>query len=444
MDEPNITQTFSEWISETYQSFGGKLVLITSFITTGFNLFVSLYQSEPFQYANLLILHITQLATILLIIVILAVSKVPEENSEYPRGSDAVKQFWKWWTGLWFGWFLLYAGLTSVEVYKLFSLAIDESWLQKLHVGLQQLNNISTLILLMLFYVLAKPSLSGRDPKPERYIFPDYKKSDENKKTKPNEFAIFILLISVFVALGVAEFMLVSINDKEYGIDVSKVFGIIYGILAATAISLVVGRLDSNLLGVSSLIVAFLMTYAAIQPSFDFIISTEKPRMTEVAMDVVKKTNPCVETPLNDTELSQIKSKYNLLIHTAKKRKDIQDKTTNLKCKIPPTLSSEFSTLYNSYLLIKSTQEVLIVIALICKIMLFAVVQWLAMTDRLLYYMVQAYSILVGVDGDRENFLSGRRRRVSNKLGPQKSRKLSWFRRRFFPDKDKPLKSKKN
>jgi hypothetical protein len=52
-------------------------------------------------------------------------------------------------------------------------------------------------------------------------------------------------------------------------------FGISYGILATTATALVVGRLDSNLLGVPTLAVAFLFLYAGIQPSFDFVLESE-------------------------------------------------------------------------------------------------------------------------------------------------------------------------
>jgi hypothetical protein len=55
--------------------------------------------------------------------------------------------------------------------------------------------------------------------------------------------------------------------------------------------------------------------------------------------------------------------------------------------------------------LLLAAREVIVVIALISKVVLFATIQWLSMTDRLLYYMVESYSLYTGVDAHRQKVL---------------------------------------
>jgi hypothetical protein len=48
--------------------------------------------------------------------------------------------------------------------------------------------------------------------------------------------------------------------------------------------------------------------------------------------------------------------------------------------------------------------EVIVVAALACKVVLFSAIQWLGMTNRLLYFMVENYSLYKRVDEHRNSF----------------------------------------
>ena len=94
--------------------------------------------------------------------------------------------------------------------------------------------------------------------------------------------------------------------------------------MAATATALVVGRLDSTLLGVPQWAIITLYIYAAIQPTFDILIG---------------------------------------------------GKAINKNSVIP------------------IAKVLLVYVALISKVLFFAIIHWLAKTGRLLYFMVQSYTL---------------------------------------------------
>jgi cytochrome b subunit of formate dehydrogenase len=336
MNSPNINQPFLTWIKAKLHSLKGIAFLTVSVISIGYNLFLSLNLDKVPRERHLLILYGTQSLMILIISAIIAFGKPPDFHKKHKRGSCVVEQFWKWWSRLWLSWLLLYVGLTIWDIYRANKPTEAQNIEYLVSFGLHQLNNLSTLIILMLYHILAQPSLSEREYPAEDNVLPEQKVSEgvpkPDRQKIDNESAKFIFWIAIFVVAAIAEVGLVlSSADPK---SLSRVFGISYGILAATATALMVGRLDSNLLGMPTLVIAFLFLYAGIQPSFDFVLESGG-------------------IPLMD-----------------------------------------------------STREVIVVIALLSKIVLFAVIQWLSKTDRLLFYMVECYRLLKRVDSDRKDFLT--------------------------------------
>jgi hypothetical protein len=174
-------------------------------------------------------------------------------------------------------------GLTIAESFSLTqapSVALSHAPTLKLVIvfGLNQLNNVATLILLMLFHHLARPTLPTGQFPPEGDIFQEEQSPPDallntTEKIKPGE-AKFWFWIAIFVIAGMAELALIFSKHAE---SVLLVFSICYGVAGATATALVVGRLDDQLLGVPLFVIVFLFIYAGIQPSFDFLVVKTPP-----------------------------------------------------------------------------------------------------------------------------------------------------------------------
>jgi hypothetical protein len=337
MISQNINQTFLDWTKAKVRSLKGGAFFGFTALSAAFNFFVALDIGSLPRYLHMPILYGSQAAVILIISATIAFGRKPLLFSKYKRGSQVVQQFWNWWPRLWFGWFLLYVGLTVWEIYSASGAALSGTSKHLIILGLHQLNNMTTLVLLMLFHILAEPSVPDKEYPPEGDIFAYEHKShgpgDSSTESIRTDGAKFMFWVALFIAAGIAEAGLVLIGKNVDSLLL--IFGIGYGVLAATAIALVVGQLDNHLLGINTVTIVFLFLYSGIQPSFDFVLEA---------------------------------------------RSDI---------------------------LILAAREVIVVIALVSKVILFTSIQWLSMTDRLLYYMVQNYSLYKGVDAHRQKFLEG-------------------------------------
>jgi hypothetical protein len=331
------------WVKIKIHKLKGAVFLVVSILSAAFNLFVALNLGVIDSKAHMPILYGTQAVIVLIVCAIIAFGQKPQSFlSQYPRGTLAVKQFWKWWPPLWFSWLILYAGLTIAAVYFPTDTAksrVIEYPMSIIVFGLHQLNNVATLILLMLFHLLARPSVPENEYPAEGDIFPD-EQNHSLPETKTERIEAgeskFWFWVALFFVSAMFELALVLFSGNPESALI--VFAIGYGIIGATATALVVGKLDDHLFGVPTFVIVFLFIYAGIQPSFDFLIRQSEDFWLLVA------------------------------------------------------------------------REVIVVIALISKIVLFATIQWLSMTDRLLYYMVQSYSLYKGVDSHRQGFLTKAKR----------------------------------
>lgn len=335
------SQAFWKWIRLRLNNIKGIVFLLVTTSSTIFNLYVAL-RSEGWSVYHTPILYGTQALIILIMSAIIAFGSKPKEFEKYKRGTRALRQFWSWWPRLWFAWFLLYVGLTFWTIYLIKNQIsgvqpISADLNSAIQICLHQLNNVATLILLMLYHLLAEPSLSEEEYPAEGDIFRQNQRAIDKpanwQEQMADEQGRFMFWVSAFIALGIAEVGLVFVAGDKTAESVLLIFGVAYGILAATATALLVGQLTNRLLGVPTPVLVILFIYAGIQPSFDFILHNENEFVRVVA------------------------------------------------------------------------KEVIVVAALACKVILFSTIYWLGMTDRLLYFLVENYSLYKGVDEHRRGFL---------------------------------------
>jgi hypothetical protein len=413
--------------------------LLVNIIGTGYSLFIALNLIKLENNQHLLVLYGTQTVIILIISTILAFGQTPARSNQFERGSRAVEQFWKLWSPLWFTWLLLYAGLTSWQIYRFGHEAIPPNVEHLVLFFLHQLNNGSTLIILMLFHILAQPSISESEYPVEGDIFEQDQPRENLPEFKPerieNHGAKLWFWVAFFFVAGVAELGLVlSMKNAD---SISQVFGIGYGIMAATATALVIGRLDSNLLGVPTLAIVFLFLYAGIQPTFDFLLVSDRTLLSNGAREILLKRNGHLLSEKAKNLLQQ--SKDDLTEDEQKKLNESKiillsenEMQEILDPKIQLLTKDERKNILDSKgdPLIKSAQEVIVVIALISKILLFAVIHWISIgTNRLLYYMVQCYTILKRVDNNRRNLFrreaESRKTNTKQTVRPEAAKRVS-------------------
>jgi hypothetical protein len=338
-----------QWIKEQIHSFRGVAFVALTLLSTGWNLLApsKIWNWEPKSY--LPTLYAVQGGIILVIFAIIAFGKSPALYPEkYPRGSRAVEQFWKWWPSLWLAWFFLYVCLTLDSIYENKSNSSIPH--NEIKIVLHTFNNCATLVLLMLYHLLAEPSISDRYA-PEGRAFGDRKRNIPEPERQPvqpldsvnTSGAKFLFWAGLVIAATVVDAILLVQPDKNNWSEQYYVFSLAFGILAAVATTLVVGQLDSNLFGIPPLIVGGFFLFAAIQPSFEFIINSK---------------NSIWPVNIETSELFRI------------------------------------------------TRVTIITIAMLSKVLLFVVFHWLVTTNGLLFYMVEKYTIYQRVTGERELFIT--------------------------------------
>jgi len=329
-------QSFLNWSREYAKSIKGILFAIAGAASTIYGLAVALNIFELDRDKHMSVLYGSQALVILIIFAILAFGHRPMRVAQYKRGSRAVDQFCRWWPALWFTWLLLFFVLTIFEILSLKTGVrgnheMPETIERLFIVGLHFINNSATLVLLMLFHILAEPSLPDPKLPVDRLLMtdPDLRPTRQIGDVR---IAKFLFWAGLLIAFLILETWLVL--DSANPASLISVFGIAFGVFAASATALVVGQLDNKLLGVPLPAIALLFVYAGIQPSFNFLFA-----------------------PITDP-------------------------------------------------IILTTREVIVVIALLSKVTFFGVVQWLIRSNRLMYYMVEHYSVHYSVDANRSKFLS--------------------------------------
>jgi hypothetical protein len=323
--------------------------------------------------ARLPLIYGVHALVVLVISGFIAFAAQPKAYEGYDKGSEAVHQFWRAWPLVWFGWILVYSGLTLKEVLPLTLKANDMASGENgvrlqlmVESVLHAVSNFSTLQLLMCFHVLAEPRQPGvrsealsktdkalaKADNPFGAIFAGLSSTSGGPQPSSGGqleagnaqrffwaslFVILTLLELTFVAtlpIGKPSNAAVLYFDAHYAVNVA---GIVSGVAAGVSLALLVGRLDSKFLGTPRSVLALLFLYASIQGSFPVVLSPDK----DLANQIVKAT--------------------------------------------------------------------IISIALLGKILLFGTIQWLMSTNRLLYYMV--WSSLL------QDFLSSHRRDFCRDLG---------------------------
>lgn len=340
-DSPNellINQTFTAWSLEQVLHIKGAIFTLVSAAGLIYSFVVSFQLHKLPIEQHFPILYGIQTILILFILTIIAFTKPPRRYKKYLRGSAVLQQFWNWWSPLWAMWLFLYTGLTIWFLTHAMLPDLNVINSDEIKFTLHQLNNLSTLILLMLFHILSEPSVFENGDV-EGDIFPKEQTQIDNEDRLENNRAKFIFWVTLFALTAVIEFWLIKTNPEAK--TILRIFAIGYGVIAAIGIALIVGRLDSNLLGVPKWAITLLLLYVGIQPALEFVLDSSS---------------------YNGVEKEQQK------------------------------------------IIIQISQEVIMTIALVCKILLFAVIHWLILTNRMLYFFVQSYSLIKRVDKNRIEF----------------------------------------
>jgi hypothetical protein len=349
-DDKKEDISFHDWILSYLKKFPSAFISIAFAILAVFSLVFPYIHYKIKGGPQILILYGTQLIFIFIITGIIFLGPKPKLHQKYQRGSKAVMQFWKWWPYLWVTWALLYSLLTYHSLLTYLSFPSQNQSQVFLGISIEVfehiVNNFSSFILIMFFYLFAEPSLAELKYPSEGNIFPDTaiatirtpndqigtRKLEEGGgiETTKLMFWIILLIVATMIEIYLVEFVPgYQESDRK---EIIEIFGRFYGILAATATALVVGQLDSKLFGVPKWALIFLFIYAAIQPTFDFLIKGENGS-DGIGTSIAK--------------------------------------------------------------------GVIIFVALVGKVLLFTIIHWLAMTGRLLYFMVQNYTFHKKVDYNR-------------------------------------------
>jgi hypothetical protein len=168
---------------------------------------------------------------------------VAEEDPRLRMAWAAAGDLRRYWGGAWSFWVLLYLGLTATAALDLPSAGGSPAAVARwASVGLNLLQNATTVMLLLAYEVVARPTV--REDLSRRQLLP------------VEAWLVFALLVSVVEGTSV----LVGIPWVA-----QQWLGWASGFAQGTALALLVGRLDSKYIGPPAPLVALLYFYAAIQ-----------------------------------------------------------------------------------------------------------------------------------------------------------------------------------
>ncbi len=174
----------------------------------------------------------------------------PGGGGGLPLALIAAKDLRRYWGGAWLCWFFLYLGLSAGAFFGLSPEpeATQLNATRWLAVGLNLLQNGTTVLLLLIYEVLARPTV----------------KADlSRKQVLPKEAWLAVALLPPLL-----EATLVASGQAW---QLQQTFAWLSGFAQGTALALVVGRLDSKYIEPPALVVALLYIYAAIQGAWAMI-----------------------------------------------------------------------------------------------------------------------------------------------------------------------------
>lgn len=221
-------------------------------------------------------------------------------NGDEIRPALAERELWSMWGWLWWSWLAVYLALAACDWWNGIFFCHAEScpdystsqglipWLKvqaashpfalpvqrALAVFAEMLNCVSSWILVYMYVAMKAATITG-DRVQEEYALrkalnPEFTppppidpNKDPLKSSKLPQQWVFI-----FVVLFAIEVPTAIITDTETFQTYDLVFGLINGVLAATAMALFVSRLGTFSLGIGSAWMATLFGYAAIQPAY--------------------------------------------------------------------------------------------------------------------------------------------------------------------------------
>lgn len=250
-----------------------------------------------------------------------------EEESEL-IADEASYQFWRTWRMVWAIWLLLYIGLVIQSAYNAEALIT--------RAATHALNNLSSVALILCYAVLARVTVNSKEGGTAQEAT---RKNNYRPKLQKTEELLAIL----WLALALIEIMVVEIpRSLELRSVWLSWFGLFSGCIGAVSMALLIGRLDSMLLGVPILLIAALFLYSSIQPGFDEFV-------------VMGKGNQSVSAGIEQLR--------------------------------------EF------------IRTVLLLYALIGKVLFFIVIEWLDSSGRLLFYMVKARQRFTVIPSERDTYV---------------------------------------
>lgn len=276
--------------------------------------------------------------------------------------NEVSSQFWRAWRLLWAGWLLLYLALVMKSLHGIGARITLEALITRAATHI--LNNLSSVALILCYAVLARITVNQNEEAQE---------STQKRKHRPRLEKAEELLAFLWLAFAVIEILVVifpvDINLRKIWLDW---LGLFSGCIGAMSMALLIGRLDSMLLGVPALIIAALFLYSSIQPGFDeFVVKVPSEYANESVVRV-------------PSEIKELKEVNTLEVMRATQKASQEEDVDQLK---------------------KFIGTVLLLYALIGKVLFFIVIEWLDSSGRLLFYMAKARQQLKSIPSERYKYV---------------------------------------
>lgn len=166
------------------------------------------------------------------------------------RVTISCEQFRTVWQLIWTSWLVLYIFLFLQKLSAING--ATEDIFDYFPVIENFLNNLTTLLLVLLYFVLAK-------------------RTTDLSHRNGNQWNLPIVQLSALLILWTS----IEILFLVLHIDAGHIFGIISGLAAGLAMALIVGRLDSAFVGLPTAIVLLMYSYAVIQPAWGWFELTQ-------------------------------------------------------------------------------------------------------------------------------------------------------------------------
>ena len=288
-ESDGMCRRLKELLNELREAYSlGKFYVAIVGVPTGFVLLVHKYAHLPFPAS----LDILQAGVSGLIAAILAwVIKTPAAvDWDDVRPSLAERQLWARWRDIWWSWLAVYSALAIGDFLQAYNSDVTQVSYNFLP---QALNNLSSWLFIWMYVVLIANTIEKDDVirEGERLNSERQKRNEsllatatETRKTGADLdiskqhlwwARLFLALTLIQLVTFAAMYMWDVPADGFKLFDL--VFSLIYGMLAAMAMSFFFGRLSTSMVRVGPGWCAILFGYAAIQPAYVIIASDWLP-----------------------------------------------------------------------------------------------------------------------------------------------------------------------